>query len=399
MPRDLTRRVHHNYYGGTVARTARYIANQAVRNPVRAANAVSSVANRAYKAWKGHKANKNKKKAKELPKFQAPADSHSGLATETVRIKLHPKMKIPKKMRAVGRWRYQQDNKLTLTGNAGIQSAALLALPLNVNKFLTSTGGGYNVFQNCVALEQMNPSVGVLGSTALAATATPNGDMIGVKKVLLELELSSWTAAGIYLDIYVCVAKKAGAKDPVNVWNTGYANNAFGTSAAGIPGAGLSAGTLGYPTASFAHTRPSETRTFNDFWKILKVKSIALTGNSTERYNIDITVNRVAKFVDIRQYSADGIQYMPNMSYAVFAVSRGAIVEDITLGSNFATYAQHRYGCIVQEKYVLCGLIGDTTRYDSNLLYSNVSANATLANQKLLNETDIPVTLDTASVP
>lgn len=392
MPRHVVRHQGHNNRGRSI-----------VRRAAAAAPYVARRANQLYKRVK--KAYKKKEtKTKSVKKYRGignSSDSHSGIQRNTIRVG-NKSLKMLKGQTTCGRWVYAQTYKSILTSGAGLQGVTTLVSPVTASKCLLTSGNTYSVEQNDVALEQLNPYLTNTGSAYLPTVVTPLTDRFIIKSVALELELTSFSAVGTRMDIYICVAKKAGGLQPIVAWNAGLAQQNQGQPIEVAPGAGtVGGGVIGYPTNTVPHVKPNEARAFRDFWKVLAVKTVEFTGNSTEILNIDIDVNRVVKMVDVRTYYNSGINNMPNMTYSVFAVQRGAVVADITSGvggSETVTYGSTKVGMCLIERYTMCGVKGNSGRLDVSANYTNIGTGTAFANQTLLNEVDVQTTVTAGTV-
>lgn len=348
-------------------------------------------------AHKVHK--KSGKQSKRVMTVAAPADSHSGLVTNTVKVGSFKKAKLLKGQKTVGRWRYQQDNKMFLLGTAGGQTVTVVASANTIAKVLTSSGAGYDATQGYTALYRMNPYEGNTGSANLPSLISQLQDRFIMLSVCFELEFTSLGAVGTYCDVYVCRAKKANSVGPIQCWQQGYVDAGFTVAGFSAPGPGSSTGVLGVQSPFMAHTKPNDVRLFRDFWKIEKVVPLAFTGNGSERLNIDVGINKVIKVQDYQRYLSSGNNYAPG-SYVVFAVTRGGIVVDNTNTGvgEVPTYGTTRLGLIVQEKTTMCGVMGNSGRLDSNLGYSNVSISVPQSAELFVNEVDQPVTVASGTV-
>lgn len=399
--RHLVRTAHR--YSGGIARRAVAAARSLGSNRSlqrSAARGVGKIVKRAYSAAKKRFSSKKKVRKTDDP-VPGSAMSHSGINASNIKVGKR-KLKLLKNQTTVGRWRYQQTYKGVIASAAGTQSLILPVSTLTVDKVLTSTGAAYTSTQSFTALTNLNPYLSAPVGPYLPAVATPFTDRFIVLNTALEFEFTSFSAVGAIVDVYVLTAKKTTNGSPVAFWNQGLLQQAEGQAAATIPNTPSVTGTVGYPSSAFVHCKPTESRLFKDFWHIDTVKTLYFTGNSTEKINIDFNVNKVIKRVDWLQYQAQSDLYIAGITQSIMLVARGAVVLDETpsiTGGEQPTYGSCKIGYIVQEKYTMCGVKGNTGRLDVSTIYDNVPSSATLANQKVLLETDFPTDVNSSTVP
>lgn len=329
-----------------------------------------------------------------------PGESHSGLGRATIKVGSRVKAKLLKRQKTVGRWKYTQTDAYNLVGFPGGQTATSLVSPLTVAKLLTSTGAAYNADQNRVALEQLNPYLANTGSAYLATVISPLTDRFIVIDYTLEVELTNFSGVGCYMDLYLCQAKKASNVNAIAQWSQGLLNNSGGQVVQTFPVAGSTASNVGSENIFMPGARPTEAKLFKDFWNVRAVKSLEFTGNSTERVHFDVGVNKVIKMQDVRAYGTSGMVFMPGVTWNLFAVARGALVVDNTVPlTQLITYGSTRVGCVVVEKYNMCGVMGNSSRIDITTATTNIPSGQTLSNQVFLNEVDAGSTVATGTVP
>lgn len=332
-----------------------------------------------------------------------PAESHSGIGISTVRVGNWKPSRLLKGQTTVGRWRYQQMYRFMITGTAGVQSIYQGPTILTISKILTTSGVNYNLQQADVALEQLNPYLKTTGSTYLGAVATPLDDRFIVKSVNLEFEFTSLSGVGAYLDVYVCKAKKDARALAVTAWADGLQQQAEGQTVYQPPVLGAINGFLpGYPTPAVVHSKPSESQLFKNYWSIAKVKSLEFTGNASQRLNVDIGINKIIKTNVLRELQAETTLNLRGITWDVFFVLRGAVVEDTT-STTPASYGAPTYGAakvamIVQEKYIMCGVKGNAGRLNVSTVVDQIGPGTTNPNTSILNEIDIPSIVSSVTV-
>lgn len=332
--------------------------------------------------------------------IEGTADTHSGINSQTVKV---GNWKRPK-ANSAGKWRYQQTYRYNLLGQAGIQQVTPIVLPAHASKLMINSGAGYLSYQNYTALESLNPYIQTtVGTSVYPGAAVPLNDRFIVNTCNLQLEFTNFASTACLMDVYVVCCKKFTPDDATTLWSRGLLDQAIGLPSMAQPVAVVTApngnGVQGYPITSAVHVQPRESKLFKDFWKIHKVKRLMMTGGSTETLHIDIGINKVIKCEDVRQYGINNTS-LPGITWEVFTVQRGSLVEDIGAGisNELPTYGSTKVGLIVQEKYTCCGVMGNTTRLNTSVEYSNIPYGQALTNQALLNLVDQGVQLSTALV-
>lgn len=332
---------------------------------------------------------------------EATGNTHSALNTQTIKV---GNWKRPKAS-TVGKWRYQQTYRYNLTSQAGLQNVTPIVCPLHYNKIFVNSGGAYNYNQNYTALEVLNPyltpTIGV-GPNNYGNVAVPQNDRFIINSVNLQCEFTNFSLVGCFLDIYVVCCKKPTVDDAVNMWSKGLVYQSLGLTQMQQPNAATSTSVAGssfpaaagYPTVNAVDTHPREVKLFGEFYKTHRVKRMMMTGGSTETLNIDIGINKVLKCEQYRELSSGGAGFLDGVTWEVFVVQRGSLVEDQASGGtanpnpHLPTYGDTRVGLIVQEKYVMCGVMGNTTRLNTSYEYSNVPYGTSQGNEGILNVID-----------
>lgn len=320
---------------------------------------------------------------------------HSAISVKSIRVGNFKKCRAD----SIGKWQYQQTYRFNLTSIAGLQGVSTIVCPMHLTKILTSSGPGYATYQNYTALEALNPYIGVLPLSAAAGgpygnPAIPQNDKFVVETVSLQVELSNFAIVPVFMDVYVVCCKKNTLDDATTLWQRGLALQALGQNVMSQPQAVSSGpqapGVEGYPLTSAVHVKPNDGKLFGQFYKIHRVKKVMLTGGASETLNIDIGINRVVDTTTLRELSSQSTGFVQGLTWQVFVVQRGTLVEDTTqaTGGQLPTYGGTKVGCILQEKVKMCGVKGNTTRLNTSTEYSNIPYGQSAANQQLLNVID-----------
>lgn len=328
-----------------------------------------------------------------LKQADPAGQAHSAISTKTIRVGKWKKCSAD----TIGKWQYQQTYRYNLTSSAGQQGVSTVLVPLHLQKILNSTGAGYNSYQSYTALELLNP---YLSPTQLAGfnnygnVQIPQNDRFVCESVCIQMELSNFSIVSAYVDIYVLQCRKSTADDATTIWSRGLLLQALGQPAMSQPVAVTVApqgtGVEGYPIPSAVHVKPTDGKLFAQFYKTHKVKSLMMMGGASETVNIDIGVNKVIDVTTLKQLGSQNTQYIAGLTWQIMIVQRGTLVEDtgVTSAQQFPTYGTTKIGCILQEKYKLCGVKGNTTRLNTSTEYSNIPYGQASGNQSLINVID-----------
>lgn len=322
-------------------------------------------------------------------KKQKPASGHSVISSNFSKIfRSKAKLKIK---RTMGIWRHMQTHIALVTTTAGNQAVADLLFVNTVPQNITSTGTSYGIFQAATAYEQLNPNLTNTGSGYLGSSVTPPEDRWVVLDHNINIEWTNFSPVAAHVDVYVMKCLKPTNQSAYTLWSTGYAAMAFGTPQVTLPPAGTTVGTVGYDAVNVVGARPTDTRLFKDFWKIVQCKSFDLAGNESFNDVIHIVQNQVKKREDLTQLSANGSVYHSG-SFEVFYIVRGQVVLDTTVAlSPKPTFGSIKIGYVAQVKTNLQGVKDAVNRLNTNNVVVNYPNAASLANQSLINEVDAQV--------
>lgn len=374
------------YRGRQLVQASRFALSHAAPHVARAvgSHVKQSAYNYVKKKWNGH--TKTKPVVREN---HAAAASHSGVAQSTISLGNWKPPKYGKRMTPKGRFKYQQDYKGITGGVAGKQTVTDFTFPNTFDKCLTSTGGGYSTTQNNLSLASINPSAANTGSSYFPVIQQPDNNKFVIISNTLEIEMTSLSNTGTYVDIYICKAKKWASKIPGDVWGDAAISQAFGNAASAQPVTPLLAGTIGYPIITEVGNKPGAFKLFSQFWETKKVIPLEFTPGSTEKLTIHIGINKIIDVAKLKEMRASTNPiFIPGVSYSLFFIQRGAINIDITGGIRESTYGGTEVAWIVQEKTLMRDVEQAASRFDTSVLYSNITTGAATPFQKLVNEID-----------
>lgn len=363
----------------------------------RAGQAAHAVGKAAYNHLFGKK--KSVTKVSDGVPMQA---GHSGLSRSTVRLGRNTRG-LRKHEKLCGSILYRQtfsSNPFTGTGGpitctAGGQTVVVTGAVGTPQQFTTNSGSTYvnNPALNDTGYFSLNPNATNTGSSIVPVQTQPNNDVIYVKSWNVNIEFTNFGAVGIYFDVYLMTPRKLTNMDPLTAWQSGYSQDGLTSGASVLPAPGTQAYTQGYEIISQAFARPQESIVFNKYWKIVSVKSLNISSSASELVNFDIKIGRSVRRDFINQLPT-GVTYMPGISYATMAVTRGSLVIDVTVPATpLTTYGEHKWGFVNTETARLCPVTGQASRIRFDRTLSAVPAKATGANQKILNEVDTNVTV------
>jgi len=332
-------------------------------------------------------------------KLSAPLDNvHSGVNKDYAKIVLHKYPKLGSSQKMAGTWTYTQTHSGIQRSAAGRQNVVVIACGETKSQLLTSSGSTYNVYQNNVALEQLNPNLSNTGSAFLSSVVTPLNDRFFVKENFVEFNFTNLTGTAALCELYIVTAKTANASDPVNEWNFGYTDDGFGKSVytQPVPGA-TSGGVAGSGNAGFVGSTPTETSTFRSMWKIHHRHKFELAGGSSYQHNVAVYVNKVIKKNQVVEMSGS---WVTGTSWAAFLVQRGTVAADVTnsagtgppypLATTVATFAPSEVAYITNVKTKCQAIAGNAARLPV-AMYSNEVPNSTnFSNVRIINTQDVP---------
>jgi len=331
-------------------------------------------------------------------KIMAPLDNvHSGVNKDYAKIVLHKYPKLGSSQKMSGTWTYTQTHSGIQRSAAGRQDVRVIACGETKSQLLTSTGSTYNVYQNNVALEQLNPNLTNTGSTFIPSVGTPLNDRFFVKENFVEFNFTNLTGTASLCELYIVTAKTANASDPVNEWNVGYTDDGFGKSVytQPVPGASIG-GIAGSGNAGFVGSTPTETSTFRSMWKIHHRHKFELAGGSSYQHNVAVYVNKIIKRNQVAEMSGT---WITGTSWAAFLVQRGTVAADVSnsaaggpwpLATTVATFAPSEVAFIINVKTKCQAIAGNAARLPV-AIYSNEVPNSTNFDKvRIINTQDVP---------
>lgn len=393
--------VRHVSRRSTPARTSRWgaVGNFAWKHRSAIRKGAKNIYNRTRSALsRSSGAVRSAKRTKTVKKMsiKAPLDNiHSGVNKDYAHIKLHDYPKLGSGQKMAGTWTYTQTHSGISRSNAGRQNPTVIASGITKSQCVTTSGSTYTVYQNNLALEQLNPNLTNTGSVFIPTVVTPLNDRFFVKENFVEFNFTNFTGSAALCELYIVTAKNANASDPVNEWNTGYADDGFGKTVytQPVPGA-VSGGSVGSGNAGFVGATPTETSTFKGMWKIHHRHKFEMAGGSSYQHNVSVLVNKVIKKNVLSELSGS---WITGTSWAAFLVQRGTVAADVTsagagpsypLATTVATYSPTEIGWIVNVKTKCQAIAGNAARLPVAMYSNEVPNSTTFGNVRIINTQD-----------
>lgn len=320
-------------------------------------------------------------------------DVHSGVNTVTYRFNLRRRSHniIPTKL-------YLEENYSVLcNGTQGKQAIHNICVICPPNQFFNSlTPANPDAATYVIPAIQMNPNQTSTGSIQFASRTQPHSEKISLGNMTLQLQITNFSTASAYYDVYVCQAKEdimsynngTTFANAITTWGDCTLESGYGVSgqvfAAATYGTSATTGSASYLQVG---NRPTLYPGWNSLWKVLKVHKIALGSNAEQFLNLVFTINHN---FDLRKAIAQN----PNMddssaswSYAnqrvsiykggihVFAVSRG---QGVVAADSSVTTSSQEIGCVVtrRAKYNLLRAVNEpqaTVQAKSNITTTSAS--------------------------
>lgn len=292
-------------------------------------------------------------------------DVHSGVNTVTYRFYLRrmPHNVIPTKI-------YLEENYSVLcNGTQGKQGLHNICVFGNPNQFYNSLRpANPDAATYTIPAIQLNPMQTTTGSAYFGSRTQPHAEKISLATCTLQLQVTNFSTASAYYDVYVCQAKQdimsynngTTFANAITTWGDAALESGYGSSAQVFAGATYGTGAaLGYTSYNQIGNRPTLYPAWNEQWKVLKVHKIALGANAEQFLNLVFTVNQN---FDLRK----AISQNPNQddssaswTYAnqrvsiykggvhVFAVSRG---QGVVAADSSVTTATQEIGCVITRR-------------------------------------------------
>jgi len=331
-----------------------------------------------------------KQKFKVKTKKGEANDGHSAISAHYARIILNKAIH----KHDVGKWTYMQSTQGFIKEASGRQATSWIGgIGMN-SQLVTSTGAGFNSFQNHIGLQQLNPYLQNTGSTLLPSR-NPYTDKFLIKGVEFDMEFTNQSNTSVTLDIYFFTNKTTSQADPFGIWQQAMLEEGGGLTIMTLPSAGkTNDGAHGYQRTYNPHASPLEHKTFKRLVKTLHKATFHLGPHAVEVFKANIAYNKLVHAHVVNKLLAESVQSMPNCGIYVLGIARGQPVNDETDGAVTMTYAATNIGFISRTRYTMHSISGNAGRVDISTAASAVPSVATLPNQRLLNVqgTEVPVT-------
>lgn len=336
--------------------------------------------------WEYHRSHtKPHKKAAMVPLSEnLRSDIHSGTSVSMMRVHCKKPLKG-----VIGRPFFLHDVRSTLlTAATGQQGAANVFYSATPSQWSTATSGtlaSIGATQSEVAYFDMNPYAKITGSGQFAAGLT-SVDRLVFKSEELILDVSNFGSNGctVYLCFMLCT--KFTDKDPVSLWGDGLSSNADGVFGQTVPGPGQA-----FPSASGAgstntvYETPYHHEIVKKHWRVVGKRMVQLAGAASEKVKVHIAHNNLGRKEVL---SENGRTYAPG-TVTLLAIVYGTPVLDVTGGAQIPTYGQCKLGFIMNSRKCFMSYKANAARIETELSSNMVPANATLVNQRQVNNVDV----------
>lgn len=295
--------------------------------------------------------------------------------------------KVPKKVNRGTSLKFLEGRTTTAYTQAGQQSPQDLFFYGTYNQFIggTSTPNAPAVFEATNPYFSLDINRTTTGSDWAAANAEPLGDNIFWKTLQMEIDVGSFSACPIYLDLYILTPKKdlESGEGPAETFVASLANAGQGITNEADAAAGAVSAAPGAITATHVGVKPNSTKLFNQNYRILKVKKVTLAAGAQERVNISVKMNKVCK-----QDAMDAsCRYIKGQTICVMSVIRGGLVFDKTT-AQVATFGNVEAGVVCNAKLHFHPINGTAARINTAFGQRLYPVGATNANQKFLANDD-----------
>lgn len=325
---------------------------------------------------------------KKFLRTEDASNLHSGVATNVIRVRSGFKKNRAK---TLGRWVYHSVRQGYLASVAGRQFTDDIQHLGTPAQLTSPTNASLTPFSNDIGLSELNPNFNNTGSDLLTIKSPPNDKFIW-SGCQMEMEMTNFSSVAAFVDLYLVRARKNLIQSPFNAWNTGYINAAYGQSANVQPAAGSVTGvTGGYEGNFMVGTKPTDSKIFQESYKVMAIKHLELSGGSTEKVVFDIFADKLIQRDIQTAYIANSTPFIANQTYSLMAVIRGSLVNDVTTGTGiaeFVTYGETKVGYVLNIHWFAKGVKNAAARLDTGRAYVQIPFGALKTNQTHILSTD-----------
>lgn len=280
-------------------------------------------------------------------------DIHSGLNSDSIYFKLkpYPRNVIPTKI-------YLNENyALRLNSSEGKQGTLHLCAFGTPRQFYLMDAGGVSDWDYSVPAIQLNPNQSSTGGAYFSLRLQPSSEKISLHRMALEFQITNFSSAGAYIDIYVCQAKcnipsqTPGLVGAFTTWSQcANSEETYGSTLQAFPTTAYATGaTVGNSFYQQLGNKPTMYPGFNELWKVLKVHKVVLAGGAEQFLNLNFECNlnfdlrKAIALSSNTQTDSSSTWLLSSTKYSVmkggisiFAVARGSGVVD-TIANNLST--------------------------------------------------------------
>lgn len=280
----------------------------------------------------------------------------------------------------------------TDVSNSGEQAVCHLGAMNTVSQIITSTGTGYDSFSAGKSFFDLNPNQKVSGGSVYTAGTIPLGDKLGIQRCSLEAQLMNNTNVDCTISLYVVKCLKDTEDDPIVKWENALADDALGITDTTTRNTSTDPQQLGNPTIYRAGQIPMDCPQWKKYWKVVKVLKFDLAGGSNETVKIKCKQNSSVLKADVTRQGADGIRFLRNVSWTVFAIARGQTVRDAQTTPNPRfTIGSVLIGVTMLQKWYLNYLKDASSKFAPHYLGLSFTK-PSFADEKMMDVEDNPDT-------
>jgi len=230
--------------------------------------------------------------------------------------------------------------------------------------------------------------------TASQADANQQQAMV-LSNVHVTYDMTNTSTTGNYVWMYFVTPKIATSKSPISDWIEAAADVDYGAAGGVFPTGGETDMAAGRISELQVGVRPDQFRMFTRKWKILRVKKIELGSGASEKVQVQIRTNYIARR-DVLEDTDD--KYLPNKTVICMAIQHGSVCVDTTLNaSGVATYSESQTAVCSQLKYLLHPAKSKGNKLDFAVGASRIPIDASSSNQLIVDTKDAIVSVLGAS--
>lgn len=325
----------------------------------------------------------------------ANSNQHTAVGSTSCVVTLNAK----KPQHLKGQLRIYDGRSKLLKNRAGLQERMILNVIGSKSAWLNVTPAG-SVTDDTMGnypLMSIDPNANNSGSpliTASQADANQQQAMV-LSNVQLTYDMTNTSTTANYVWLYFLSPKIATSKSPITDWGEATADVDYGAAAPAFPTGGNTDMAAASISTNQVGIRPDQFRLFTRKWNILKVKKVELASGASEKVQVQIRTNYIARR-DVLEDTDD--IYLPKKTVICMAIQHGSVCVDTTLNaSGVATYSESQTAICSQLKYLLHPAKSKGNKLDFAVGASRIPIDAASTAQKIVDTKDAIVSVLGAS--